>query len=269
MTNYQSTIYWQRGLLKCQRQSGPQWSKNAQPPQLPSRHHASAPELHRKGVISLAIAPLVSCQHLKSTGLNNRLVWSNFYFVFETFSVLFDSAGTTWMQQILVQIMAAAHPGWAQDATNRLNIPFLEKRNPFRERPDPRIFVSHLLPDTLPQDAKAKRNKVISNMQYPSIHLWPNSQTKEAHVSEINCDLATDHTYSTSVSFRLCMFGGIPRMSWCPFITFTTVGCRWIHLRALRNSFSSSWMVMVSSVSWSQFSFVNQKNRTVNRIIVD
>lgn len=68
------------------------------------------------------------------------------------------------MQQILVQIMDAAHPGWAEDATNRTHVPWLEERsvdNPSRERPDPRIFGSHLPPDMLPRGVKANRIKVI------------------------------------------------------------------------------------------------------------
>lgn len=48
--------------------------------------------------------------------------------------------------------------------------------------------------------------------------------------------------------FRSCMFGGTRRISWCRSITFPTFGCCWKHLRALRVSFSNSWMVTVSSV---------------------
>lgn len=51
-----------------------------------------------------------------------------------------------------------------------------------------------------------------------------------------------------SFSFRQCMFGGTPRMSWCHSITLPTVGCYWKHLGALRISFNSSWMVMVGPV---------------------
>ena len=83
------------------------------------------------------------------------------------------------MQQILVQIMDAAHPGWEEDATNRVRVPWLEGKsvdNAFRERPDPRVFCSHLPPDMLPTDVKAKRIKVINNKQHSSIHLCPNSQ---------------------------------------------------------------------------------------------
>lgn len=67
------------------------------------------------------------------------------------------------MQQILVQIMEAALPGWGGDATNRVKVPWLEERtidDPFRERPDPRIFGSHLPPDMLPVQVKDKRIKV-------------------------------------------------------------------------------------------------------------
>lgn len=38
-------------------------------------------------------------------------------------------------------------------------------------------------------------------------------------------------------------------MSWCPYITLHTVGSCWKHRRALRISFSSSWMVKVGSDS--------------------
>lgn len=75
------------------------------------------------------------------------------------------------MQQVLVQIIDAAHPDLAEDATNRVRVPWLEERtadNPFRERPDPRIFGSHLPPDMLPQGVKAKQLKVIYNLQYSS-----------------------------------------------------------------------------------------------------
>ncbi|XP_059215418.1 amine sulfotransferase-like [Centropristis striata] len=72
--------------------------------------------------------------------------------------------GTAWMQQILVQIMDAAHPDGTEDATNRARVPWLEERtadDPLRERPDPRMFGTHLPPDMLPQGVKAKRIKVV------------------------------------------------------------------------------------------------------------
>lgn len=89
--------------------------------------------------------------------------------LFEIFSVLFDTVGTAWMQQILVQIMDATKPEWVEDVSNRVRIPWLEERtadNPFRERPDPRIFGTHLPPDMLPRGVKDKQIKVtIFNIQ--------------------------------------------------------------------------------------------------------
>uniref|UniRef100_A0AAQ4RQK4 Sulfotransferase n=1 Tax=Gasterosteus aculeatus aculeatus TaxID=481459 RepID=A0AAQ4RQK4_GASAC len=82
----------------------------------------------------------------------------------DIFLVTYPKSGTAWMQQILVQIMDAAHLGWAEDATNRTHVPWLEERsvdNPSRERPDPRIFGSHLPPDMLPRGVKANRIKVV------------------------------------------------------------------------------------------------------------
>lgn len=86
------------------------------------------------------------------------------------------------MQQILAQIMDAAHPDWAEDATNRSIVPWLEGRtidNPFKERPDPRIFRSHLPPNMLPLGVKDKQIKVIYNMQYSSID---SSQIPKVHM---------------------------------------------------------------------------------------
>lgn len=71
--------------------------------------------------------------------------------------------GTVWMQQILCQIMEESQPGWAQDATNRAQIPYLEGRtldDPFRERNDPRVMRTHLLPELLPRGVKDKQIKV-------------------------------------------------------------------------------------------------------------
>ena len=62
--------------------------------------------------------------------------------------------------------MDAAHPDQAEDVSNRLRVPWLEERtadDPFRERPDPRIFGTHLPPDMLPHGVKAERVKVIYN----------------------------------------------------------------------------------------------------------
>ncbi|XP_074501449.1 amine sulfotransferase-like [Sebastes fasciatus] len=82
----------------------------------------------------------------------------------DIFLITYPKSGTAWMQQVLVQIIDAAHPDLAEDATNRVRVPWLEERtadNPFRERPDPRIFGSHLPPDMLPQGVKAKQLKVV------------------------------------------------------------------------------------------------------------
>ncbi|XP_042358594.1 amine sulfotransferase-like [Plectropomus leopardus] len=82
----------------------------------------------------------------------------------DLFLVTYPKSGTAWMQQILVQIMEAAHPDWAEDVSNRALVPWLEERsldNPCRERPDPRIFGSHLPPDMLPQGVKDKQIKVV------------------------------------------------------------------------------------------------------------
>lgn len=89
--------------------------------------------------------------------------------------MLFESADTAWMQQVLVKIMEAAHPEWVDDTTNRVLVPWLEDRtldNPFRESPDPLIFSSHLPPDMLSQGVKDKQVKVIYNVQNSSIDLW-------------------------------------------------------------------------------------------------
>uniref|UniRef100_A0A3P8UFQ2 Sulfotransferase n=1 Tax=Cynoglossus semilaevis TaxID=244447 RepID=A0A3P8UFQ2_CYNSE len=82
----------------------------------------------------------------------------------DVFVVTYPKSGTVWMQQILVQIMDAAHPEQAEDLTNRTRVPWLEEQlidQPFRDRPDPRIFGSHLPPDMLPCDVQKKRVKVV------------------------------------------------------------------------------------------------------------
>lgn len=71
--------------------------------------------------------------------------------------------GTVWMQQILSQIMEESHPGWAEDVTNRAQIPYLEGRtvdDPFKERKDPRVIRTHLFPELLPRGVKDKQIKV-------------------------------------------------------------------------------------------------------------
>ncbi|AWP13773.1 Sulfotransferase isoform 3 [Scophthalmus maximus] len=82
----------------------------------------------------------------------------------DVFLISYPKSGTAWMQQILVQIMDAAHPEQAEDVSNRLRVPWLEERsadNPLRERPDPRIFGTHLPPDMLPLGVKAKQIKAV------------------------------------------------------------------------------------------------------------
>ncbi|CAN9499640.1 unnamed protein product [Ophioblennius macclurei] len=82
----------------------------------------------------------------------------------DVFLITYPKSGTIWMQQILIQIMEAAHPELANDATNRERVPWLDGRtldDPFRERPDPRVFRSHLPPDMLPRGVKDKKIKVV------------------------------------------------------------------------------------------------------------
>lgn len=90
------------------------------------------------------------------------------------------------MQQILVQIMDAAHPEQAEDVSNRLRVPWLEERsadNPLRERPDPRIFGTHLPPDMLPLGVKAKQIKVFMPvLNKLSERLFVSNFTKKANV---------------------------------------------------------------------------------------
>nr|XP_046258492.1 amine sulfotransferase-like [Scatophagus argus] len=81
----------------------------------------------------------------------------------DIFLITYPKSGTVWMQQILVQIMEAAQPDWVEDGTNRIRVPWLEGRlleDPFRERPDPRIFLSHLPIGMLPLGVKEKKIKV-------------------------------------------------------------------------------------------------------------
>lgn len=67
------------------------------------------------------------------------------------------------MQQILVQIVNSSHPKWADQATNRTQVPFLEAilaDEPFQDMKDPRIFYTHLPPDMIPTEVKEKQIKV-------------------------------------------------------------------------------------------------------------
>ncbi|AWP17249.1 Sulfotransferase [Scophthalmus maximus] len=82
----------------------------------------------------------------------------------DVFLITYPKSGTVWMQQILVQIMDAAHPEQAEDGHNRTRVPWLEERtadNPLRERPDPRIFGTHLPADMLPLGVKAEQSKAV------------------------------------------------------------------------------------------------------------
>lgn len=68
------------------------------------------------------------------------------------------------MQQILSQIMEASHPGWAEDVTNRVQVPYLEAEDVdkrIRGRKDPRVIRTHLIPELLPRGVKEKQIKVI------------------------------------------------------------------------------------------------------------
>nr|XP_046258876.1 amine sulfotransferase-like [Scatophagus argus] len=82
----------------------------------------------------------------------------------DIFLITYPKSGTVWMQQILVQIMEAAQPDWAEDETNRIRVPWLEGRlieDPFRERPNPRLFRSHLRVGMLPLGVKEKQIKIV------------------------------------------------------------------------------------------------------------
>uniref|UniRef100_A0A3P8ULK0 Sulfotransferase n=1 Tax=Cynoglossus semilaevis TaxID=244447 RepID=A0A3P8ULK0_CYNSE len=72
----------------------------------------------------------------------------------DVFLVTYPKSGSVWMQQILVQIMDIVHPEQAEDLINRNRVPWVEDRlfdEPFRDRPDPRYFGSHLPVDMLPR----------------------------------------------------------------------------------------------------------------------
>ncbi|KAM9840672.1 amine sulfotransferase-like [Aulostomus maculatus] len=84
--------------------------------------------------------------------------------------VTFPKSGTIWMQQILIKIMDTVHVDQVEDATNRIRIPWLEGGtvdNHSRDRPDPRIFRTHLPPDMLPLGVKDKRIKVVYVIRNP------------------------------------------------------------------------------------------------------
>ncbi|XP_068597421.1 amine sulfotransferase-like isoform X1 [Brachionichthys hirsutus] len=82
----------------------------------------------------------------------------------DIFLITYPKSGTIWMQQILAEIIGAVKPDWLEDVTNRTQIPMLEGGvlgDPFRPRPDPRVFRSHLYPDMLPHGVKNKQVKVV------------------------------------------------------------------------------------------------------------
>uniref|UniRef100_H2S1F2 Sulfotransferase n=1 Tax=Takifugu rubripes TaxID=31033 RepID=H2S1F2_TAKRU len=88
----------------------------------------------------------------------------------DVFIITFPKSGTVWMQQILSQIMEASHPGWAEDVTNRAQIPYLEGRtvdDPFRDRKEPRVVRTHLFPELLPHGVKEKQIKVVYVLRNP------------------------------------------------------------------------------------------------------
>lgn len=76
------------------------------------------------------------------------------------------------MQQILVKIVDAAHPDMEEEADNRPRVPFLEANtlDDFRrERPDPRLYATHLPPDMLPTGLKGKGVKVMKGWYYNTV----------------------------------------------------------------------------------------------------
>ncbi|XP_059211813.1 amine sulfotransferase-like [Centropristis striata] len=88
----------------------------------------------------------------------------------DIYLVAFPKSGTLWMQQILVKIMDAAHPDQVEDSTNRVRVPWLEGGavdNFHRERPDPRLYRTHIPPEMLPHGVKAKGIKVVYVMRNP------------------------------------------------------------------------------------------------------
>ncbi|KAK5879856.1 hypothetical protein CesoFtcFv8_022935 [Champsocephalus esox] len=88
----------------------------------------------------------------------------------DIYMITYPKSGSAWMQQILVKIVDAAHPDMEEEADNRARVPFLEANtlDDFRrERPDPRLYATHLPPDMLPTGLKAKGVKVVYVMRNP------------------------------------------------------------------------------------------------------
>ncbi|XP_059201278.1 amine sulfotransferase-like [Centropristis striata] len=82
----------------------------------------------------------------------------------------YPKSGTTWMQQILLKIVDAAHPDQVEDGTNRERCPMLEgdtSSSCRRERPDPRLCRTHLPPYMLPHGVQTKGAKVVYVMRNP------------------------------------------------------------------------------------------------------
>uniref|UniRef100_H2S1F1 Sulfotransferase n=1 Tax=Takifugu rubripes TaxID=31033 RepID=H2S1F1_TAKRU len=95
----------------------------------------------------------------------------------DVFIITFPKSGTVWMQQILSQIMEASHPGWAEDVTNRAQIPYLEGRtvdDPFRDRKEPRVVRTHLFPELLPHGVVyvLRNPKDVLVSLYHFAHSW-------------------------------------------------------------------------------------------------
>ncbi|XP_047429860.1 amine sulfotransferase-like isoform X2 [Mugil cephalus] len=70
-----------------------------------------------------------------------------------------------------LQISVCVHSqNQVEDVSNRMRVPWLEGmsfNNVFRESHDPRMFRTHVFPDLLPKDVKAKKIKVVYVMRNP------------------------------------------------------------------------------------------------------
>ncbi|XP_059212722.1 amine sulfotransferase-like [Centropristis striata] len=88
----------------------------------------------------------------------------------DIYLVAYPKSGTTWMQQILMKIVDAAHPDQVEDATNRERFPMLEGdigSSARRDRPDPRLCRTHLPPYMIPRGVQSKGAKVVYVMRNP------------------------------------------------------------------------------------------------------